>query len=383
MATAIWDNLEKRWIRRETKNGIKHKSTSSKAGRAGQIECNKRMRTWLDDNAANRVDWKFEKCWTAFTDMLKDKYDRTVDGKIEHGESYYQNETYGRLYLLPLFEKRKVSSIMPDEWQKAISTAKPQGRTYKDKNGKIKTVTFQTEALSKKTLSNLKNTIMMFCRYANMQLKAMDYVPSGLYVPESAPTVGKVILQPEMLERFLEPSDAWYIHALRFEVFSGFRPGEVLGLKREDYKDGSIIIRRARNYRNRTTTGKNKNAQRTVVLQDLAINEITLQLEMTKDLESDYIFCGKLGEPGTQKAAYKSWQKIAKERDLPGSPYSLRHTFASITDKYMSLNALQDYLGHSVYMNTRESYVHEITGDMQESAKVITLAFESRLKGIK
>lgn len=360
------------------KDGIKHKSTSSKSGRAGQIECNKRMRLWLDNKSENRNDWKFDKCWKSFTDMLKDKYDKVVDGKIEHGESYYQNETYGRLYLLPLFEKRKVSGIMPDEWQKAISTAKPQGRVRNDK-----TIYYQSEALSKKTLGNLKNTIMMFCRYACNALGALERVPDSLYVPESAPTVGKTILQPEMLERFLEPSDEWYIHALRFEVFSGYRPGEVMGLKREDYKDGSTVIRRARNYRNRTTTGKNKNAQRTVVLQDLAKSEIEYQLEQTKDLESEYIFCGKFGEPGTQKAAYKSWKKIAKARDLPGCPYSLRHTFASVTSKYMSLKDLQDYLGHSVHMDTYKTYDHEISGDMQESAKVITLAFEARMKSAK
>lgn len=365
MATAIWSDKEQRWKIDETKHGVRKVFTSSKPGRPGKLEVNRKKRDW-EDNESERRDWKFEKCWQMFLAMIVDKRGKT--------ESYVQNEMYGRLYLLPAFEKKKASSITLDQWQAVISTARPCGKKRKDQ-----TVYYQTEALSKKTLMNLRNAILMFCRFARDR-KMIDAIPDGLYIPVKAPTVGKSSLQPDELKRLFEPCGEWYINALRFEVLTGLRPGEVLGLQKADYKNGVVTIRRARNCRNIETVGKNDNARRTIALHELAINEIEIQLEKSKEFETEWIFCNFYGGPGTQKGAYNAWRRIAKERDLSGSPYGLRHTFVSMMQNDLPEQMVKAIIGHSANMDTYGVYAHAVTGDMQKSAKIQNIVFEKALE---
>lgn len=365
MATAIWSDKEKRWKMDAQRDAERKVFTSSKPGRAGKLECNRKFRAW-QEGASDRFDWKFAKCWTMFLEQIIDRKGKT--------ESYHQNETYGRLYLLPIFEKRKVSSIKLSEWQSAISSARPVGRVRKDG-----TVYRQTVALSAKTLKNLRNAIMMFTKFCTEQDIA-NALTGSLYIPNSAPTIGKQILQPDQLKRLFEPSSEWYAESLRFEVLTGLRPGEIYGLKMEDYQDGIITVRRSINLRNIETPGKNANAIRTIALHQLAIDQIEEQLLKSKHLESDYIFCNKIGAHGTQQAGYRAWTRIAKERNLSGSPYSLRHTFISMVKNDLPEQMVKSIVGHSVNMDTYGTYGHAVDGDMKRSAKILDLSFKKRLE---
>lgn len=364
MANAIWIEKESRWKIDATIDGRRRVFTSRKPGRTGKIEVNRKYQAW-EDGESDRYGWTLEKCWNLFLQMIVDKHGKT--------ESYVQNEMYGRLYLVPAFGKRKASSITLDEWQGVISTAKPVGKKRKDG-----TIYFQTKVLSKKTLMNLRNTILMFCRFARDR-QMMEKIPEGLYIPVKAPTIGKTSLQPDQLKRLFEASQEWYINALRFEVLTGLRPGEVLGLQKADYKNGTVTIRRARNCRNIETHGKNENARRTIALHELAIREIELQLEKTSDFETEWIFCNSFGGPGTQKGAYNAWRRIAAERDLSGSPYGLRHTFVSMMQNDLPEQMVKAIVGHSASMDTYGIYAHAVTGDMEKSAKIQNIVFEKAL----
>ncbi|MEI8200718.1 MAG: site-specific integrase [Eubacteriales bacterium] len=366
MANAIWNEKEKRWELRVTKDGKTKKFTSVKSGRPGKLEVNRKRNSW-ESNEFDQENARLDKCWQLFLDMI-------IDRRGKDSETYVQNEMYGRLHILPLLGKHKAKSITLDEWQRVISTARPHGKTRK--NG---TVYFQTKELSKKSLINLKGAILLFCKFAKLR-HMIDEIPSDLYIPAGAPTIGKTILQPDQVKRFLEPSEEWYINCLRFEVFTGLRPGEVLGLKKEDYKDGVITIHRALNNRNRETTGKNKNARRTMVLQQLAISEIEEQLTKSKHLESEWIFCNRFGGPGTQHGAYMGWRRIAAERNLSGSPYSFRHTFISLSRGKLSKQGIQDYVGHAASMDTFRIYGHEVDGEMKETAKILDITFKRYLE---
>jgi hypothetical protein len=190
--------------------GVLKSFTSTKPGIAGKREVLKRAREYEDGKRVDLRSLPLNKVWPQFLDRIIDR-----KGK---GESYIQNETYGRLYILPVLGKRKVSNITLDDWQSVISTARPQGKTRKDGSRY-----FQTLKLSKKTTSNLRNAIMMFIKYA-VERDYMDPLRGALYVPDTAPTVGKEILQPEHIKRLFEPSDDWYIDALRFMAVTGLRP---------------------------------------------------------------------------------------------------------------------------------------------------------------
>jgi integrase len=345
--------------------GVLKSFTSTKPGIAGKREVLKRAREYEDGKRVDLRSLPLNKVWPQFLDRIIDR-----KGK---GESYIQNETYGRLYILPVLGKRKVSNITLDDWQSVISTARPQGKTRKDGSRY-----FQTLKLSKKTISNLRNAIMMFIKYA-VERDYMDPLRGALYVPDTAPTVGKEILQPEHIKRLFEPSDDWYIDALRFMAVTGLRPGEVFGLKIADYHDGMITIRRARNYRGQETTGKTKNAQREIVLHEIAKGVAETAVKKAQNLHSVYMFCNRIGEPGAQRGAYSAWKRIAAARDLPGTPYSLRHTFISMVKNDLPEQMIKAIVGHSVSMDTFGVYGHKVDGDMAKAAKIMDITFGRKL----
>lgn len=360
MATPIWNEKEQRWTLRIQRDGIARKFTSVKPGNAGKREVLRRARDWENDDKKSEAI-TVEKLWPRFLDRIVDRRGR--------GESYTQNEMYGRLHILPVLGKRKISNISLDDWQSVISGARPHGKRRADGS-----VYFQTDCLSKKSLMNLRSSLMMFIRYC-VERGYMDQLRGELYIPEFAPTKNKDILQPDHIKRLFEPSDEWYIDALRFEVVTGLRPGEVYGLMLEDYIDGVLLIRRARNCRGIETGGKNKNAIREIALHAIAREIIERQIEKAKSVESDYIFCNRSGEPGTQKGGYNAWRRIAKAKNLPGTPYSLRHTFVSLVKNDLPEQMVKAIVGHSASMDTFGVYGHKVDGENERAAKILDLTF--------
>lgn len=365
MAIPIWNEKENRWTLRIQRDGIVRKFTSVKNGAAGKRDVLRRAREWESGKPTEAVT--VEKLWLLFLARIVDRR-----GK---GESYSQNEMYGRLHVIPALGKRKIDKLTMDDWQAVISSAKPRGKQRADG-----TVYFQAERLSKKSLMNLRSAIMMFIKYA-VERGYMDPLRGELYIPESAPTVGKDILQPEHIKRLFEQSDEWYADALRFEVVTGIRPGEVFGIKIDDYKDGHLQICRARNYRGKETKGKNKNAVREITLHSIAREIIERQIEKAKvkALETEYIFCNWIGEPGTQKGAYQAWRRLAAERCLPGTPYGLRHTFISMVKNDLPEQMIKAIVGHSASMDTFGVYGHEVDGEKEQAAKILDLTFARKL----
>ena len=61
-----------------------------------------------------------------------------------------------------------------------------------------------------------------------------------------------------------------YINAYRFQLLTGLRPGELLGLRWADIKGGTVYISRAVNILGEETQGKNQNAIRAFALSERA-----------------------------------------------------------------------------------------------------------------
>ena len=60
-----------------------------------------------------------------------------------------------------------------------------------------------------------------------------------------------------------------YIYAYRFQVLTGLRPGELIGLKWSDIDDFVVHVKRAINRDGEITKGKNENALRDFYLNDM------------------------------------------------------------------------------------------------------------------
>ena len=76
----------------------------------------------------------------------------------------------------------------------------------------------------------------------------------------------------------------------------------------------------------------------------------------------------------------KQWNKLG----LPGTLYSLRHTFVSIVSSqtHLAEGTLKHLIGHSKDMDTFGTYKHQVDGELEQAASVINLTFE-RLKDAK
>lgn len=161
---------------------------------------------------------------------------------------------------------------------------------------------------------------------------------------------------------------------------TGLRPGEVMGIQKSDIKEDFLTIIRAINVRNIITVGKNKNARRNIALHDIAKSILTAQIEKSSNLNSIWVFCNPVGNHGTQSGMYDAWQRLAKEKELPGSPYTLRHTFISMVKNDMPTMMLKSIIGHSASMDTFGIYGHEVTGEVEQSKKILDITFQRHLK---
>ena len=169
-------------------------------------------------------------------------------------------------------------------------------------------------------------------------------------------------------------------------LLCGLRPGECLGIQERDIEDGVLYIKRAINDNGEITQGKNKNARRVVPLPPiaLAIIEETIERNHNRNFGTPWVFCNYYGSPASQDSVRKQWNKIKEERSLPGTLYSLRHTFVSIVSSqtHLAEGTIKELVGHSQSMDTFGTYKHAVKGELETAADVINLTFE-RLKQAK
>ena len=155
------------------------------------------------------------------------------------------------------------------------------------------------------------------------------------------------------------------------------RPGEAIGLTVDDVKQNVVNIKRSVNASGQITEGKNENAKRMVPIGSIArdILDKTIERNDLYNLRTKWIFCSPDGSVGNQSTMRNHWQILKKERQLPGTVYSLRHTFISMMKNVMPEQMIKDIVGHSVSMTTFETYGHILDDDDRRAAEVIDLTF--------
>lgn len=349
MAKPIYNENEKRWTLRITKNGVTHKFTSRLQGQAGKRAVLAASREYQEHGTRNATVSEIRAEWL----------DSIAARLGEKSVSYSQAESLTRLFVLPVLGKRRIRDIKLKEWQNIINNARP-------KNG--------TGELSKKYLSNLRSQINLFLKYA-YENEYIDPLRGSLYVPAGHPTIGKNVLTLDDVRRLLEPSDEFYHPCWCLMVLTGARPGEIYGLKKTDFDGLNLTIRRSINARGQITEGKNKNAKRTIPLNPVAREIIIEAIAKNEYLKSPWIFPNKSGGRCYPQTAAKAWRRFAAERNLPGSPYCLRHTFVSLVKNTMPDALLKSLVGHSSQMDTVGVYGHKMPDDDRQAVRIISEAF--------
>jgi len=347
-----WDG--QRWRIRVMQEGKTHSFSSALPGSKGRKEVIKKYEQWYYGEGSGEKT------------VLQVSKEFLCDVKARRGEqseAYKQYERYIRLYIAPKCASRKLCKMTLRDWQSVINEA--QGRN---------------KALSEKTLKNLRGIIMGIIKFGYEDYQC-ELLRGDLYIPKGHSRKEKEILQREDVKRLLEPSDLWYYPLFVMGLLTGARPGELLGLQLDDVTPDRIIIRRSVNAAGLITEGKTANSKRMIPLGRLARSVIqdTIKRNDRYNLRTKWIFCSPDGSMGTQSTMRNHWMKLKKERDLPGSVYSLRHTFISMMKNVMPEQMIKDIVGHAASMSTFETYGHILDGDEIRAAEIIDLSFGQNL----
>jgi len=359
--TAVWLEKYKRWQIKVQKNNERRTFTSSTPGRNGQRECNRKADAWLDENL-DRTNTRLSVLYDEWVEELK-----LLTG-TDHWQQY---ERLGRLYIKKQVGSIRMSDLTEQHLQKVINAAHKKG-------------------LAKKTLNNIKSCMTAFVKYGR-KCKATTLFVENLIVPRNAPVKDRVILQPDDLAVLFKKDIVTmynkemydlFVHAYRFEVVTGLRPGEVVGLQWEDIQGNTVSLKRSINIHNEETRGKNDNARRTFMLTRLAQGILQTQKEKLMELgiSSEYVFPNKEGEYVSQSTYAKRWVRYRDQAGLSKSTlYELRHTFVSVV-KQLPEGLVKPLVGHSKAMETFGTYGHQLSGEMQSTALLVQDIFSEYIK---
>ena len=356
MSKPNWSEKRQRWVLTVYENRKCVRTfTSIKKGKAGYNECLARRSEWLSgtkDKSFATVDSQ----WTRF---LEDASQRYQPEGVKRLECDYKN------YIKPVIGSRKVSTVTANEWQSCLNKARKR-------NG---------ELLSEKSVKSIRCTLAEFLKYCR---KDGLQVPSSedLYIPKSVnPVKEKSILTEDQIAAIFDDSqpfaNQYYIPFIRFALATGCRPGEILGLKYEDYDGTFCTIKRSINtHKNIRPGGKTKNAARKMALSTHAKAAIEKQIAQTSELHSEYIFCRPDGGIPSSAKINLRFKKVCEAIGAPKdiSLYSCRHTFISYASRVLSESVLKPLVGHSVSMPTLPTYQHSTDQMLKDAAKALDKA---------
>lgn len=345
--TAKWIESSKRWQIKVQKDGVRRTFNSSKPGRSGQREANAKADAWLDSSVCSS-GLRVEQLAADYVESLKETT----------SYSHWSKEQRTlKNWLLPDVGHLKIDRLTEDHLQKILIRASKSSKSN------------QSAGLSKKSLQNLRASINAFVKYCRVKRKATTLYPEDLTIPKNAVRNTKNVLQPSELTALFSVSttafrgktvEEPYIHAFRFQVLTGLRPGEIIGLEWGDICGRTVLIRRAVNIFGEETQGKNENANRSFVLNDLAYSELCAQQLLSS---SDRVF-----EISTEESYRKHLRKYCETNGITCvTPYELRHTFVSAV-KTLPEGEIKHLVGHSRSMDTFGVYSHALDGEQQSTA---------------
>lgn len=230
--------------------------------------------------------------------------------------------------------------------------------------------------LSRKYLSSIRADLIAFCKYCR-KCKASTFQPEDIIIPKSAPVGSRTILQPCDLVTLFTTTQTTHrgdliednlIFAYRFQVLTGLRPGELLGLCWDDIAGERVLLQRSINIYGEVTSGKNDNARRMFFLNKSS--QAVLDEQRAVKLPGPFIF------PRVNEPLYcKHLKRFCRAQNMPViSPYEARHTFVSIL-QCLPEGELRAIIGHSKNMDTFGVYAHAVNGQRMATANKIWQIF--------
>lgn len=362
-----WDAKRKKWRVRVQKDGVRKAFTSATPGRAGKKDVLDRAEKWLAGGMSDRDPTVAEVAEEWLEEVLQNT------GKT----SWRQYNSHVRNYIVPSIGHLRMSQLTNEQQiQNVINKAFKSGA----RDGR---------ELSAKTLMNLRGTLSALLRYARKSGYTTLHMES-VQIPKRAKRGERRTMQPEEIRTLFRASNTMdhrkavpdrLIHAYRFQVLTGLRPGELIGLQWRDITDGKCSIRRSINYHGEITPGKNANARRTFIVPPLALRELEEQKAMleSEGVDSEYVFPDDDGDPLCHWDYRRALLRYCRHNGIEDTcPYELRHTWYSI-NKALPAELVKQMGGHSESMDTFGIYGHQIDGEAERFAGMLNDTIESLL----
>lgn len=375
--TAKWVESRQRWQINVQKDGIRKTFTSSKPGRTGQREAHAKADAFLDDGIATNP--RVRDLWQLYLDRAK----------LTTGTANFKKvDAVGRNYILPQIGHLRISAITEGHLQRILDASYKNG-SLSPENKQRKRMQ-PGETLSRKTLSNILCEIKSFIKYCRTIERVTTLMPENLQIPSGARLKGKSILQPQSLTTLFSVDTTLYrgnlipdpyIHAYRFAVSTGLRPGELVGLWYGDFgKSDTVKIRRSINTDCEATQGKNSGAIRSFILCPQAKKAFEDQVALLRSLGIRLNYNTPLFQLDTQRTYYAYWKRYCASNNIPHiSLYEMRHTFVSVV-KYLPEGLVKPLVGHSRSMDTFGDYGHELRDDAKATANEVGTLFSKLLR---
>lgn len=374
--TAKWSDKYGRWQINVQKDGKRRSFYSSTPGRTGQRACNQKADAWLDDGVQGGR--RVAQLWQQYVENTQASSSTSNVRKIQ---------SVGENYILPAIGGKKIEAVTEGDLQAILNRAYKHGSFKKDLPANCHHLG-EGETLSKKTLTGIRSTIRSFIKYCRVMCRATTLNPESLTVPQGARSKGKEILQPSGLATLFSVDTTVYrnkrvfdphIHAYRFAVTTGVRPGELIGLRYGDAVGTQARIQRSINVYGEETRGKNENALRAVVLSPLAQQAVKEQIALLKAQGARLEYSTPLFQIEREQLFYRAWQRYCTANGIPPiSLYEMRHTFMSLA-KYLPAGQVKAIVGHSRAMDTFGIYGHKLTGDDEKLAQDLGEVFRKIL----
>lgn len=351
LAPPVWDEKNQRWVKTAYCSGQKKNFYSKRKGATtAEREITSAINAWKEKmeglSSLNQLS-PMSRMDVVYQDFKLDIEARTSKSNWRPQESRFEH------WILPQIGKISIVDINSGTIQRVINHAYSKGK------------------LSKKSLKNLRGDMAAFIKFCRKN-QLTNYTPEDIDLPRSAQTASKNILQPDDLKilfnvdttlKYGEPVREPFVNAYRLQVLLCLRPGEAAGLKKLDRTGNILHIQRSINVMGETTSGKNDNAKRALVLSPLAAQIWDNQLQYASD---------ELMFPGyTSKIYYHHLHKYCVSNGItPVSPYELRHTSFSIA-QVLPEGLVKRMGGHSKNMDTFGVYGHEVDGDSELTANLM------------
>lgn len=355
---ATWSDKDQRWHIYVQKDGVRRHfvSTVGLSTRKGKLQAERKADAWLENQLSDE---------SVRVDVL---YDRWIDTLKDRTQTAYwtQYVSYGRNWIKPAVGHKRISSLRESDLDAIVTAAYKKG-------------------LAKKSLMNIRSCLMAFLKYAR-KCKVSTLAPEEIVLPRNAPTAGKRSLQPneivtvftsDMTSYRRKPVKEFYIHLWRFMLMEGLRPGEALGLRWEDIKDGEYEIRRAVNSLGEITQGKNSNARRRHALSAYTRRILAEQKAMlqARGIVTPWVFPDEHGCIADQRSLLVNWNRYCDYNGISRiTLYEMRHTNFSV-NKTMPDAYKKMLFGHSANFDGGAVYDHEMRGDLEAAARMNEAAF--------